>query len=79
VSGATLKTWQEGKGVPILGADKDPTIEALNDFYESVVYQEEPISSVKSGAVAAKCVQISLDALYDGEVKHWSDYPELNM
>lgn len=77
VSGATLQAWNSGKGTPIDAPGNDPTLDALKQFYNSIVNDAPVISDVKSGAQTAKCVQISLDALYDGKIKYWSDYPEL--
>jgi predicted dehydrogenase len=77
VSGATIKAWEQGKGVPIQAPGNDPTLDALQQFYDSVRHQEPVISDIRTGATTAKCVQIALDAVHQGEVKYWKDYPEL--
>ncbi len=78
VSGATIKAWEQGKGVPIKAPGNDPTLDALQQFYDSVRHQKPVISDIQTGATTAKCVQIALDAVHQGEVKYWKDYPELN-
>lgn len=77
VSGATLQAWNSGEGVPINAPGNDPTLDALRQFYESVINGAPVISSLETGAQTAKCVQLSLDALYQEQIKHWTDYPEL--
>lgn len=77
VSGATVKAWKEGKGVPIDAPGNDPTLDALRQFYQAIVNDAPVISDLKTGATTAKCVQISLDALYQQEIKYWKDYPTL--
>lgn len=77
VSGATIKAWEEGKGVKIEAPGNDPTSDALLEFYNSIVHKDPVKSDIYTGGVTSKCVQISLDALYSGNVKHWTDYPEL--
>lgn len=77
VSGATINAWEQGKGAPIDAPGNDPTIDALKQFYGSIVKDEPIISTIESGANTAKCVQIALDAMYDEKVKYWKDYPEL--
>ncbi len=77
VSGATMQAWSKGEGVPINAHGNDPTLDALRQFYNSITEGANVISDIKTGANTAKCVQISLDALYQQEIKHWEDYPEL--
>lgn len=77
VSGATIKAWEQGEGVPIDAPGNDPTINALEQFRDAIVKGISPISDIQTGATTAKCVHIALDALHKGGVKHWSDYPEL--
>ena len=77
VTGATLKAWERGEGVPIKAPGNDPTIDALAQFHSAVVDGTNVISDIHSGATTSKCVQIALDALYDGEMKYWKDYPIL--
>ncbi|MFY0688525.1 MAG: Gfo/Idh/MocA family oxidoreductase [Cyclobacteriaceae bacterium] len=78
VSGATIKAWEAGKGAPVEAPGNDPTIDALKQFHASVTENKPIISDIKTGATTAKCVQISLDCLYEGTIKYWKDYPELN-
>ncbi|MFY0599462.1 MAG: Gfo/Idh/MocA family oxidoreductase [Cyclobacteriaceae bacterium] len=79
VSGATMQAWQQGKGAPVEGNGIDPTKEALIQFRDAIEKGEQPESNVISGGVTAKCVQIGLDAVWDEQVKHWKDYPELRI
>ena len=72
VSGATLK-WEEGKGIPIEVAHEDPSKQALVDFHESIVNNSMPISNVETGAKAAICVQMGLDAMINEEVVGWKE------
>jgi predicted dehydrogenase len=71
VSGATTK-WEKGKGVPIEVGHADPSKQALMDFRENVVNKTEPISNAVSGAKAAICVQMGLDAMYNNEIVPWN-------
>jgi len=78
VSGATLKAWQTGVGAPIDAEGGQPSVSALRQFYQSIVHGAPVVSDVRTGAIASKCVQMSLDALYSGEIVYWRDYPELD-
>ncbi|MEM9324907.1 MAG: Gfo/Idh/MocA family oxidoreductase [Bacteroidota bacterium] len=77
VSGATLKAWEQGEGMTIPAPGDDPTVDALQQFYNSVVNGEPVVSSLETGANTSKCVQMALDAVHGGEIKYWKDYPEL--
>ncbi len=77
VSGATKTAWSSGEGVKINAPANDPTSDALQQFYDAIKNKGTIISDIKTGANTAKCVQISLDALYSSQVKYWKDYPEL--
>ncbi|MGW9685046.1 Gfo/Idh/MocA family protein [Flagellimonas sp. 2504JD1-5] len=70
VSGATIK-WNQDKGVPIEVEHLDPSKQALLDFKDSILTNIEPKSNVISGAKAAVCVQMGLDALYTGKIINW--------
>ncbi len=70
VSGATLE-WDEHKGIPIKMEHLNPTKQALLDFETAVINDQEPISGVETGAKAAICVQMGLDALYNGTAVPW--------
>lgn len=71
VAGATVK-WDEGKGIPIEGPQDDPSKQALIDFRDSIFNNVEPISNVISGAKAALCVQMALDAMEQDKIVHWN-------
>ncbi len=77
VSGATMQAWQKGEGAAIDAPGNDPTLDALKQFYESIVNGAPVVSSLQTGALTAKCVQVSLDALYQNQIKKWDQYPKL--
>ncbi len=77
VSGATLKAWSKGQGVPVNAPSNDPTLNALQQFYSSVTENAPVLSDIRTGAITAKCVQMSLDAMDQNTVVRWNDYPEL--
>ena len=70
VAGATVK-WEEGKGFPIQIAHEDPSKQALTDFRDGIINNQKPISNVASGAKAAACVQMGLDAMYSSKIVDW--------
>jgi len=70
VSGATMK-WDQDKGIPIKVEHLDPSKQVLLDFRDSVKQNTTPKSNVFSGAKAAVCVQMGLDALATGNVVRW--------
>ena len=72
VSGATMK-WDQDKGAPIEVEHLDPSKQALLDFRDSILSNTMPKSNVLSGAKAAVCVQMGLDALYTGKVINWKE------
>lgn len=76
VAGATMK-WDEGKGIPIEVDHEDPSKEALMDFRDSVVNNQKPISDIVTGAKAAICVQMGLDAMYNNEIVTWKALPNI--
>ena len=78
VSGATVKAWERGESTSIDAPGNDPTIDALREFYNSIVNGAPVTSDVRTGARTSKCVHIALDALHNGGVKYWDDYPKLN-
>ena len=63
VSGATLN-WDQGRGIPVNFDHEDPSKQALIDFRDNIVNNTLPISNAKTGAMAAMCVQMGLDAMY---------------
>ncbi|WP_242083498.1 Gfo/Idh/MocA family protein [Aestuariivivens sediminis] len=72
VSGATApgRSWDYGEPIEI--THEDPSKQALMDFRDSIVYGKEPISNVVTGAKAAICVQMGLDAMYNNEIVPWN-------
>lgn len=71
VSGATVN-WEQGKGIPIEVSHSDPSKQALMDFKQSVLNNSEPISNLTSGARAAACVQMGLDAMHEEKIVYWN-------
>lgn len=70
VAGATLN-WDEGKGYPIEVDHEDPSKQALLDFKESIADNTEPVSNISTGANAAVCVQMGLDAMHNEKIVYW--------
>lgn len=70
VSGATAH-WDEEKGIPLNFEHLDPSKQALLDFYESIKNNTKPKSNVITGAKAALCVQMGLDAMYENKLVDW--------
>ncbi len=77
VSGATKLVWSKGEGAPVEASSEDSTLQALEQFYRTIRKNEPILADIRSGAITAKCVQMSLDALYSKRVVNWKDYPEL--
>ena len=67
VSGATVK-WDKDLGIPIHMEHLEPSEQALIDFRENIISNKEPISNITTGANAAICVQMGLDAMYNNEI-----------
>lgn len=67
VSGATVK-WDKGLGIPIEIEHLEPSKQALIDFRENIISNKEPISNITTGANAAICIQMGLDAMYNNEI-----------
>ncbi|MEP2026913.1 MAG: Gfo/Idh/MocA family oxidoreductase [Reichenbachiella sp.] len=70
VSGATV-SWEEGKGIPIKVEHIEPSKQALIDFRDSIIDNKSPVSNLATGAKAALCVQMGLDAMYDQKIVAW--------
>lgn len=70
VSGATIN-WEEGKGIPIQVEHLDPSKQALIDFRDSIIKNEQPISNITTGANTAACIQMGLDAMYNNQIVNW--------
>jgi predicted dehydrogenase len=71
VSGATWQKDNEGYGELINISHANPSKQALLDFRDSILDNKEPISNVVTGAKAAICVQMGLDAMYNNEIVYW--------
>lgn len=70
VSGATAQADYKF-GEPIKVEHADPSKQALMDFRDSVLNNQQPMSNVITGGNAAICVQMGLDAMYTNEIVHW--------
>ncbi len=68
VSGATWEGNDSDYYEPINISHKDPSKQALSDFRDSIMDNKEPISNVVTGAKAAICVQMGLDAMYNNKI-----------
>lgn len=77
VSGATATAWQQGKGVSVKANTQDSTAQGLEQFYQSIVNGKKVYADIKSGALTSKCVQMSLDAMYEDKIAKWDEYPSL--
>ncbi len=73
VSSATLKAWSEGEGIPIKLEHKNPSIQALLDFAESIQNKTQPLSNVETGAKVAAVVQMALNAMDNNRVEYWKE------
>ncbi|MCF7561563.1 Gfo/Idh/MocA family oxidoreductase [Sabulilitoribacter multivorans] len=71
VSGAT-SGWDAEKGYPIDVEHLDPSKQALLDFKESILNNKNPESNIVTGAKAAICVQMGLDAMYNNKIIDWN-------
>jgi len=69
VSGAT-KQWEQGKGIPIKVEHAEPSKQALLDFRDNIINNSIPESNIITGANTAFCVQMGLDAMYNGKIIH---------
>ncbi len=72
VAGATVQ-WEQGKGIPIEVGHADPSKQALMDFKDSIIDNKAPASNVITGAKAAICVQMGLDAMHTDQIVAWKD------
>ncbi len=70
VAGATVK-WDDGKGIPIEVNHEEPSKQALIDFKDSIITNKQPASDIVSGAKAATCVQMGLDAMHNDKIVYW--------
>lgn len=72
VSGATMKVWEPGKGIPILagdqpGDDAEPTGKALESFIACIRDNKMPLSSYPNGRDTAICVAKANEAMEQAE------------
>jgi len=79
VSGATAAAWQKGQGVSINASSQNSTAQALQQFYDAVFHGKKVYADINSGALTSKCVQLSLDAMYQNKIAHWEDYAKLSV
>ncbi|MDG3583385.1 MULTISPECIES: Gfo/Idh/MocA family protein [Galbibacter] len=78
VSGATITNgWEEGKGIPLPFKHADPSKQALMDFRDSILNNEQPISNVITGGKTAISVQMGLDAMHHNKIVNWEDVATL--
>ncbi len=70
VAGATVK-WDQGKGIPIEVEHADPSAQALMDFRDSILKSVPPTSDITTGAKAAVCVQMGLEAMHNETIVSW--------
>ncbi len=70
VSGAT-KSYKAGHRIPIEVSHLDPSKQALIDFRDSILNNTQPISNITTGANTARAVQLSLDAMYNEDIRYW--------
>lgn len=74
VDGVSGATWQSDSAdyyETIDVSHKNPSKQALLDFRDSILKNKEPISNVITGAKAAVCVQMGLDAMYNNKIVKW--------
>ncbi|SEQ76360.1 Predicted dehydrogenase [Hyunsoonleella jejuensis] len=78
VSGATAH-WDKEKGSKINLEHLDPSKQALLDFKTAIKDNTKPISDLTTGAKAAICVQMGLDAMYNNKIVKWNKdiFPKL--
>ena len=71
VSGATVQ-WGKEDGYHLNVEHLNPTKQALLDFREAILNNKQPKSDITTGAKAAICVQMGLDAMYNNEIVKWN-------
>ena len=76
VSGATLKMQRSNEGYPLEAENEQPDWEgthyAFMDFYQAIHSGKEPVSNVKTGALASISVRMAIDALRAGTMQTWT-------
>lgn len=75
VSGATLKLMEENSGMELKGDNTkdgwEGTHYALQEFYESVRDNKQPVSNIYTGARTAISVRMAIDAMRKEEMQFW--------
>ncbi|WP_118195581.1 Gfo/Idh/MocA family protein [Albibacterium indicum] len=76
VTGATLTNDEPGKKVQIPYLEPgekrvEPTLYALQDFYNCIADGGTPLSNVSTGRDSAIAICMGLDAMETGETQHW--------
>lgn len=74
VSGATISGGPH-KVVTLNLDHADPSLQALQDFTESILQSKPPTSDVLTGAKAAICVQMGWEAMCKQEIVGWNADP----
>lgn len=81
VSGATLKLMDENQGMELLADNArenwEGTHYALQQFYESVRDNKQPISNIYTGARTAISVRMAIDAMRKEEMQFWQPEYEI--
>jgi len=70
VAGATA-SFEKNKGYPIKVDHQDPSKQALQDFRDSIILNNSPISNITTGANTAIAVQMGLQAMYTNSIIMW--------
>ena len=71
LSGATASTFQSGQASRIAISQTDPSQQALMDFRDSILSNKLPDSNIFTGSDTSMAVQLSLNAMYQGDTQHW--------
>jgi len=77
VSGATWQADDIDYYETIDFSHKNPSKQALIDFRDSILENKKPESNVVSGAKAAICVQMGLDAMHNNDIVFWDSKFEI--
>ena len=72
VSGATMDPLAKEWGIPLEVSHLDPSEQALIDFRDCIEQGKEPLSNVVTGGNTSIAVQMSLDAMMTGTIRHWN-------
>ncbi|XCF05912.1 Gfo/Idh/MocA family oxidoreductase [Tamlana crocina] len=72
VSGATMQKDEVAYYEPINITHENPSKQALLDFRNSILDNTTPVSNVITGARAAYCVQMGIDAMRNNKIVTWN-------